>query len=319
VDARDAALTVARAPRRAQLAEAFDRFCFDPIDLRLIGVLRIGYALLLGINVLAWAPDLLLFFGESGVMPFETARALSDPDTPTLFAVLPHSDGVVQLAYAILLAHIVLLGIGWKARLQAVATYVWLVSFQNRHMMLFDGEDNVFRLLGLALIFLPLAHCCSLDAWLRRRRGDPLPRRGSAWALRLIQFQMTVIYASTAWEKLLGNDWVDGNALYYVSRLDDLFGHYPIPASILESLGTLQLMTWSVLATELSLPLLLWLPRTRRLGMLLALGLHLGIEYAMTLFLFQWVMLLGLLSFVRDEDIAALRGLVARLRRPRRL
>ena len=35
---------------------------------------------------------------------------------------------------------------------------------------------------------------------------------------------MTLIYSSPAWEKLNGDDWISGNALYYVARLDDNFG-----------------------------------------------------------------------------------------------
>ena len=314
MDARLAAVSAAQATW-AEVVAAFDRFCFDPIDLRLIGVIRVLYAALIFVNAAAWGPDLLLWFGESGVMPYAAARELGDPDTLTLFALLPKSDLTVQIAYGLLLLHAVLLGIGFWSRSQAIGTYVWLISFQHRHVTLFDGEDTVFRLLGAALVFLPLAHCYSLDAWLARRRGRPYARVGIAWALRLVQLEMSAIYMSTAWEKLRGTDWPDGTALYYVSRLDDLFGHFPIPSALLESLTVLKLMTWSVLAIEVSLPFLLWIPRTRRLGLLLGVALHLGIEYSMSLFLFEWVMLLGLLAFARPEDFAALRDLAARLRR----
>lgn len=314
MDARLAAVSAAQALWAEGIA-AFDRFCFTPIDLRLIGVMRVLYAALLLVNALAWGPDLLLWFGESGVMPYAAARELGDPDTLTLFALLPRSDLTVQITYGVFLLHIALLGVGAWSRLQAVATYVWLLSFQHRHVTLFDGEDTVFRLLGAALIFLPLAHCYSLDAWLARRRGRPYPRQGSAWALRLVQLEISAIYLSTAWEKLRGTDWLDGTALYYVSRLDDLFGHFPIPTALLESLTALRLMTWSVLAIEVSLPFLLWIPRTRRLGIVLGVALHLGIEYSMSLFLFEWIMLVGLLAFARPEDFAALRDLLARLRR----
>ena len=314
MDARLAAVSSAQAVGR-EIVAAFDRFCFDPIDLRPIGAMRVVYAVLLFVNAACWGPDLLLWFGESGVMPYASARALGDPDTLTLFGLLPKSDLSVQIGYGLLLVHIVLLGLGLWSRLQALGTFVWLVSFQHRHVMLFDGEDTVFRLLGAALVFLPIAQCYSLDAWRARRRGQPYPRHGTAWALRLVQLEMSAIYLSTGWEKLRGTDWVEGTALYYVSRLDDLFGHFPIPTALLESLTALKLMTWSVVAMELSLPFLLWIPRTRRLGILLAAALHLGIEYSMSLFLFQWVMLLGLLSFVRPGDLAALRDLFARLRR----
>jgi hypothetical protein len=314
MDSRLAAVSTAQAAQE-RIVAAFDRFCFAPIDLRLVGVMRALYAALLLVNVALWGPDLLLWFGESGVMPFEQARSLGDPDTLTLFALLPRTDLTVQVAYALFLVHIVLLGVGLWSRLQAVFTYVWLLSFQHRHVALFDGEDMVFRLLGAAFVFLPIASCYSLDAWLARRRGRPYARHGSAWALRLVQLEISAIYLSTAWEKLRGQDWLDGTALYYVSRLDDVFGHFPIPSAILASLTALKLMTWSVLAIEVSLPLALWIPRTRRIGILLAVALHLGIEYSMSLFLFEWVMLLGLLSFTRPEDFTALRDLFARVRR----
>lgn len=314
MDTRLAAVSAAQAAW-AEVVAAFDRFCFDPIDLRLIGLMRVLYAALMFVNAAAWGPDLLLWFGETGVMPFAASRQLGASDTLTLFSLLPRTDLTVQVAYGLLLLHLVLLGVGIWSRLQAVGTFVWLLSFQHRYVTLFDGEDTVFRLLCAALIFLPLAHCYSLDAWLARRRGTPYPRVGSAWALRLVQLEMTAIYASTAWEKLRGSDWLDGTALYYVSRLDDLFGHFPIPTALLESLTALKLMTWSVLAIEVALPFALWIPRTRRLGILLGVALHLGIEYSMSLFLFEWVMILGLLAFARPEDFGALRDLLARLRR----
>ena len=314
MDTRIVAVSAARAAW-VELVAVFDRFCFDPIDLRVIGLMRVLYAALLFVNVAAWGPDLLLWFGESGVMPYAPARALGDPDTLTLFALLPKTDLTIQIGYALLLLHIVLLGVGLWSRVQAVGTFVWLCSFYHRYVTLFDGEDTVFRLLGAALMFLPIASWYSADAWLARRRGQPYAQSGSAWALRLVQLEMSALYLSTAWEKLRGDDWLDGTALYYVSRLDDVFGHFPIPTALLESLTALKLMTWSVLTIEVSLPFLLWIPRTRRLGIVLALGLHLGIEYSMTLFLFEWIMIVGLLSFVRAEDFDALRDVLARLRR----
>jgi hypothetical protein len=41
----------------------------------------------------------------------------------------------------------------------------------------------------------------------------------------------------------------------------------------------------------------LWIPKIRWLAISLAALMHLGIEASMNLFLFQWVMLLGLVSF----------------------
>jgi len=54
--------------------------------------------------------------------------------------------------------------------------------------------------------------------------ATPIP-----WGLRLFQLQMAVIYLSSAIEKTSGVDWREGTALYYVARLDDSFGKFPVP------------------------------------------------------------------------------------------
>ena len=60
--------------------------------------------------------------------------------------------------------------------------------------------------------------------------------------------------------------------------------------------------TWSALAIEAALPILLWFRPTRRPAIVAGIGLHLAIEASMNLFLFEWIMILGLLSFVRPEE-----------------
>jgi hypothetical protein len=132
----------------------------------------------------------------------------------------------------------------------------------------------------------------------------------TAWALRLVQFQITVIYLSTAWEKWQGQTWRDGSALYYVSLMDDLFGKFWLPSFLYESQSILVICTWCVVLLEAALPLFLWLPWTRRGALLVAICFHLAIEYSMNLFLFEWLMILGLISFSRTSDWVWLAQLV---------
>ncbi len=121
------------------------------------------------------------------------------------------------------------------------------------------------------------------------------------WPLRLFQIQITLIYASNAWNKLQGETWQNGTALFQVSRMTDYFGRGIIPDWLFDLPWLLQICTWSVLLLETLLPILLWIPSTRRYAVILGILLHLGIELTMNLFLFEWIMIVGLLSFLKTD------------------
>ncbi len=272
------------------------------------GLIRIGYSLLLLINVLVWAPDLETWFGEQGVLPFAISRQVVDPDTLPFFAWLPKTNVVLWSCYSMLLAQIVALLAGWHARFQALCIFIWLTSFQHRNMLIWDGEDWVFRLLAFYLIFLPIGDFYSLSRSNRKGEAQPDSVANPIWPLRLVQIQMTLIYVSNVWEKLNGSDWLDGLSIYYVSRLDDSFGRFPVPGFLFQSLAAIKFMTWSVLVIECFVPIGLWFKETRRAALLLAVGFHLATDYAMNLFLFHPIMLVGLLAFVDPAGGRRLRG-----------
>jgi len=113
-----------------------------------------------------------------------------------------------------------------------------------------------------------------------------------------VQIQVTLVYFATAVAKLKGVEWRDGTALYYVARLDDAFGRFPLPHAPFESLAAIKMLTWSTLGLELALPVALWLRPTRMIAVVVAAGFHVGLDYTMNLFLFHPLMLVCLLAFV---------------------
>jgi len=290
-----------RATPRRGFGDAWNGLVFAERDPRLAGVLRIGYGVLLLINLVMWAPDLRLWFSGAGLLPLSAAREIVNEHAPT---VLGWIDAAwwPWLCYGLLVASAVLLTVGWHTRIQAIVVLIGLTSFQNRNYAIVDGEDTLFRMFAFYLALCPAGWAFSLDARRRKRRGivepPPIP-----WGLRLFQIQMSVIYLSSAIEKSMGSEWTSGTALYYVSRLDDSFGKLPVPAFVFETLWLTKLLTWSVLVLEWGLPVLLWLRRTRRVAIIVAIVFHLSIEYSMNLFLFHWLMILGLLSFAEFDEL----------------
>lgn len=284
------------------VAKAFEEFFFSPLDTRACAVLRIGLAVCVIVDLLVLRGDLERWFGEDGVLPLAGSRRLVDPHALSPFEWLPASASTLRIAFGLALTHAVLLLLGIWPRVQALGLLIWLQAFQVRNMLIVDGSDIVLRAFAFYLVFMPSADAFSVPAWLARRRGAPLTCVRPAWGLVLFRFQMGLIYVGSAWEKLNGADWINGNALYYVSRLDDNFSHGPILDSVFSSLAVCRFLTWGTLAVEILLPILLWFSGSRRLGIVLGVLFHLALGMTMSLFLFSWIMIIGLLAFLETDD-----------------
>lgn len=292
--------------------QAFDRFWFESGTLRTCVLLRICYALLLLVYATAWLVDGTRWFSDEGVMSAGTARELLEGPQWSLFFWVPATPELVHLCLCILMFNATCLLFGFFSRFQAICIFFWLVTFQHRNPIICDGEDTVFRVFAFFLIFLPLDAALSTSRVLIRR--SPLAHvrwfrpwtaipsglgiSDRAWALRLIQIQMALIYFSAAWCKALGDTWRDGTAIYYVFQMGDLFGRGWLPEAIMRSESLIRYSTWAVVIVEAALPVLLFIRPTRKAAVVLGILLHLTMEYSMHLFLFQWIMIVGLLSFV---------------------
>ena len=295
-----------------RLGRAWNGFLFAPFDLRIAAWLRIGFALLTLVNLGVLGLDLEFWFGPDGPMPIDASRGIIDPDSHTIFEILPQTSLTLWICYGLALAHTVGLLVGFFPRVQAFGVFFWLLSFHNRHVMIFDGEDQLFRLFALFMVFLPTHRFHSVHSWLRGRRQEPEPARfATAWAFRLFQIQTTFVYVGAAWSKWSGSEWRSGIAMWYVTRLDDAWGKYPVPDFLFDSLPMIYLLTWTTLVLEAFLPIGLWVPRTRWFTLIVAVFFHLSLEYTMNLFLFHWLMLVGLLPFIATDGRHRARVLAA--------
>lgn len=293
----------------------WNRFFHEPADSRIPALIRIGLAGLVLVNLAAWFGYLEMWFGETGVLPGDLEYL--DPYQWSLLGAVPRSHAALQACFWLFTLQTVCLLIGFASRFSAASVFVWLVSFQNRNQMILDGEDDVLRLLSFFLIFMPLAEVWSVDAWLWGRGAklqQPFQSTSSPWALRMLQYAMVMMMLATGLWKLAGEPWRDGTALYYVARIDDLFGRFPVPHYLFDTPWTVRAMTWSVLYVELAIPFLIWIPKARRFSLLVLLAFHLSNEWAMHLFLFHWIMLCGWMSFLKKEDLDALARVWMRVR-----
>ena len=261
--------------------------------------MRILIGILLCVYAYCWWLDGSHWFSDAGVLRAATSEQQLNGEFKSLLHFLPQTPEMVQSLLMLLMVQSLLMLLGVWSRFQATCIFVLLTSFQHRNVLIVDGQDSVMRWFVFIMIFMPLDHRWSLLNYVRGKVSTA--NSANAWALRLLQVEMTAIYFSSAFMKVAGETWRDGTALYYVARSDDVFGRFWLPAALFETSWIVNLCTWSVLAVEIFIPVGLWVHRLRPVALVLAFGLHLAIEYSMNLFLFQWLMMVGLVSFLQLE------------------
>ena len=263
-------------------------------------IIRIAFGLVLIPYVFVLGADLSVFHGEGGLLPFDIAVTLVDSDVLSPLGWIAPNDTALWFCFWFFCIQVILLVLGVETRFQAFGVFFWLIAFQHRNNLLLDGGDILARLTAVYLMCMPSGERFSVDAWFRSRK-NLAPRLLPIWGLKLLQIQMILLYLSTALLKVSGEKWLDGSALMYIVQLDDMFGRFPLPEAMLESIVFLKLLTWLVLLVEVSIPFGLLLNRTRIVTIVVAIVFHLSIDYSMNLFLFQWFMIVGILSFGRVE------------------
>ena len=123
----------------------------------------------------------------------------------------------------------------------------------------------------------------------------PEPAKSLRTSLYLTWILITSIYFWAACSKLR-RDWFDGRTIELFRQDGRIRGQ--LADFLLGTPALRALFATTVVLTELALIPLLWIPRTRWVGLALALALHLSIEEAARPDVLGWAMIALLLSFV---------------------
>ncbi len=302
------------------IAMAWSRFWFTPKPASTITAIRVA----LGVTCLGWAlsilADLRTFYFDDGLL----AEPRYADHRLGLFQWFT-SDTAVVLVWSTMVLASVLLIVGRGVRLAAPALWIVTLSMQQGAPDALNAGDLLLRIwTAHYALFAVLTPSRFLSVPLFGRRAEGGGRywpMAPSWLIRVAQIQLTVIYPATVIAKLDGDTWRNGTAALYALGLRD-FERFWVPELLRENLIAGNLMTWFTLGVELSLPFLLWTRRTRWLGIILGVTMHVGFDYTMRLGFFLPAMVIGYLSFVRPDETARalswMRGLPRRLAAARR-
>ena len=143
----------------------------------------------------------------------------------------------ILFIFAALLAIAMIMG--YRTRWVTFASWVMLVSLQNRNPMVLNGGDVVFRVLMFWSIFLPLGARYSLDAAFTSHR--PKAEKVCNIASASLLLQVGFLYLFCAILKTSPEWWPNGTAGYYALMIDQFttpFGKWMLQFPLLLRIGT---------------------------------------------------------------------------------
>jgi hypothetical protein len=294
------------------LIKYWRQFWFTPEDSSAISLYRICYGLLvLQIAVIHLGSNFLDWYGPKAIVTLPTVIKYFWHNEPRFdwLLLLPQTDSAISGFHIAFIAAAVFMTIGFGTRYSTLFVWLSLVSLHHQDPFNINGGDGFLRAVGPWLAFSNCGDKYSVDAWLtncinRKRGGIDLlksPTAKAPWAQRMIQIQLALVYWQTFGCKIAGSQWLDGSAVYYATRLDDMF-RFPAPL-IANNIVLLKLLNWFTLIIEFAGWTLIWFKDSRYWVLVGLLGLHLGIDYMINLPVFEWAFICTLITFVPSQDI----------------
>ncbi len=296
--------------------------CYVTADTRWLGLFRIAFGVLLCADLgRRWA-EAREYYTNEGFLPnhYSLFRPMSD-HLFSLFHALS-SLAEVRVAFALTALVFVSYTVGYKTKLCQILAALLMTSLNARNLMVENGGDVVVDILTVVTAFLPLGRRFSIDALRasfaaeREATAQDLNRRTPhvdepvvTLTVLFLVVQLFAIYFFNGVHKT-GVGWRDGSAIHYFLHQDRIVTRFGVFLRDHLSAGMLRNMTYGALATEYVLPWLIVSPLfwvwTRRLALLLALGLHGIIALCSRLGPFSYVMVMFFLLLLRQDDFALL-------------
>ncbi|MDA4847349.1 HTTM domain-containing protein [Hoeflea poritis] len=268
------------------------------IDLRTLALFRILLGFYLLADICLRLRDLTAHYSDLGVMPRAVQMDYLSLGSYSLH--LANGSSFYQgFLFAVAAAAALMMIIGWKTRFAVIASWILLISVQNRNTFILSGEDNLAVLLTFWAMFLPLGARYSVDAALDPA-SDKVNNRYFSTATLALLVQGMSMYLFSA---LLKSDarWMpDGTAVYYALNLDYMVTPFGLWFRQFEPL--LQALTYYVYWLELIGPILMFSPffhRSLRIVLMCAfITMHLGFMMCLEIGLFPVISIIMNLTFL---------------------
>ena len=277
------------------LVEIYRSIWLKKVDDRRYALLRIAFATVMLINIVHLWPYRVTLLCVDGIIDPVVATNSGAGLHLSIFAVV-NSPVPVTIVFIAAAVATLLLASGKLARPMLGILFWFLLSIMQRAPVSAAGWDFILLNLAFILLFSPLGEKWRPQHLLLRKGTPPDPQIVPRYGLVLIQLQVFVIYWQTVIQKVGDYYWQTGDFMTYFM----LSHHSRFPGAwVINWQGLLDILTYLTLMVELAIPILLWIPKTRKAGLFLGVTFHLGIAiFGVNLAIFSMVMIITFLAFI---------------------
>lgn len=288
-----------------KIIETWNCFWFQPVSLFNLAVFRI---ILCG--TLFWLyverhRDLQMYFSDRGmVSSVESIQLIPEFYRPMLNTFL-WGENYFILVHGVFLLLLFLLTLGIGGRWLAIPCWFIHMSFLHRNYSIAFGADLIG---GIFLFYLSLTQSCkrlSLSNFISNKIFNKKQQIAhsdlfTSVFYRFAQLQLCIIYAYSGFEKLKGQTWWDGMALWNVfanpqMTVVDMTWTRFVP-------WVIPVITYTTILFEIYFCVLAWIKPTRLLFLTLGVLFHIGIGSIMALHAFALVMIAPYVLFLQEEE-----------------
>jgi hypothetical protein len=251
--------------------------------------------LFLFINTLTLLPAVDDLFGYNGLAGFRSFRWHG---TESFFNLLSHPINHNQywIHWFFVSGQLFFLVTGFlriQPLLSSISIWFLTVNLFIKGGMFFTGGEVLVNLLLFYLIFIQE------------------PKNGSRYVLQnvlnnvfyvILLFQICILYFFSFYWKLYDPNWLNGNALYYVSKIDT-FSSKGLKWILEDNLILGKILTYTVLFYQGSFAILVWVKHLKVPLLILGVIFHLSISVGMGIFAFGVIMSISYLLFLDDSQL----------------
>ncbi len=269
------------------------------LDLRALAFMRMALALVLLADLFSRAYFLEAHYSNTGLFSVELMKIIVWEKWYFSFHALGDSVLYEGFLFGIAAFFALMLLLGYKTQFACIASWILLISLQNRNQLVLNGGDTLLRMLLFWAMFLPLGAKLSLDHRSYSKNDFENNNRFVSLAGFGLLVQFFLVYFLSSLGKN-GSSWNDGSAFMNVFRMDDLLSSFGEKLVLYPKV--LSNISPFVYYGQMIFPFFLLIPnktnRFRNIALLFFLCLHLFIFLFFDLGIFSWVCIAGLLAFL---------------------
>jgi len=270
------------------LKNKLDKFLFSNTNYLPKDIFRITLGLFCLLQALFIFPDLLEIYGKGGIIRESINETILKGYTLRLswftdsMEVIGLSEQVsISLLFSIYCMVLFFMIIKSYTFIAALSSWLIHLTFFGASYTFAYGVDYFV----IFALFINIFFC--MDSVIGEKRQAII----DSFFVRLLQIQLCFIYFFAGFGKILGTDWLDGNALWKVINgfnaslipLMEWFADFPL---------LFVLAGWGIIVIELCYPFLLLKPSFRKATLLAIITMHLMIGVMMGLYFFAAIMII---------------------------